>query len=190
MNQSLRWEPAFPLLLLPPYQQEVAKWIIAPFPNSSWVLTPERGLVGSGGSEAKSEPVPHPHESTVIPTSCKGHVASQVMAPWGCLKMPQASKQEAFIGLCICSCRDMLKDCFTPDSWLPLPNKKDKIIKKNPLCKQHGATDFLGSLSISRGSFYFLSNKSYFVCQPCCLMSQSILWPMEARTLDTSPQQT
>jgi hypothetical protein len=55
----------------------------------------------------------------------------------------------------------------------PLPNKK-------------------GSLSVSRGSFSCLSNKSYFVCW-LCLTSQSvphepILWPMKARTLNTGLQ--
>jgi hypothetical protein len=45
--------------------------------------------------------------------------------------------------------------------WLltPFSNKKDQI--KTPLCKQQWATNFLGYLSVSKGSSSFLSNKSY-----------------------------
>jgi hypothetical protein len=129
-------------------------------------------LIGSG-SENKNEQVPSSPMTTLWALHpVKGHVVSQVMAPWG---MPQkchkADKQEAFTGLCVCSCRDMLKGHSTPDSWLPSPTKRTK--EKTPLCKQQRATDFLGSLSISRGSFSFLSKKSYFMCWPCGLTSRS-----------------
>jgi hypothetical protein len=118
----------------------------------------------------------------------KGHAVSQVMAPGDVSKCHRVGNQEAFTGLCICSCRE---DHSTPGSWLssptecvlteicqkttpPLtPQTKKGPNKTSPLCKQQGATDFLVSLSVSRGSFSFLSNKSYFVCWPCCLMSQS-----------------
>jgi hypothetical protein len=44
---------------------------------------------------------PIPHESTVSP-------------------------QEAFTGLCICSCKDVSRAHSTPDSWLPSPTKRTK----------------------------------------------------------------
>jgi hypothetical protein len=96
-------------------------------------------------------------------------------------KCHKANNQEAFAGLCTCSCRDMSKDHSTPNSRLPSPTKRTKL--KTPLCKQQGATDFPGSLFVSRGSFSFLSNKSYFVCHPC-LMSQFFgPWRRELWTL-------
>jgi hypothetical protein len=60
------------------------------FPNSSWVLVSEGGLVGSKGSEDKNEPVP-PSSMRVLSAlyPIKGHAVSQAMALWGCLNMPQ-----------------------------------------------------------------------------------------------------
>jgi hypothetical protein len=86
-------------------------------------------------------------------------------------KCHKVDNQEAFTGLFICSYRDKLKDHSTSDSWLPSQQKEPN--NNLPPCQQQGDIAFLGSLSISRGSFFFLFNKSYFVCWPCCLMSQS-----------------
>jgi hypothetical protein len=94
-------------------------------------------------------------------------------SPGDASKCLKANKQEAFTELCICSCRDMSKDHSTTDSWLLSPTKQTKLKKKQTLCKQQGATNFLSNLSISRRSFSFLCNKSYLVCWPCCLTSQS-----------------
>jgi hypothetical protein len=80
----------------------------------------------------------------------------------------------------------MLRDHSTAD-LTPLPNKNDQI--NAPLCKQQGATDFPDSLSISRGSFPLLPNKSYFVCWSCCLMSQSAaLWVSSWALAGKNPQ--
>jgi hypothetical protein len=45
---------------LPHCQHKAARWVIAPLPNSSWVLVSEGELVGSGDPRQISEyPTPH-----------------------------------------------------------------------------------------------------------------------------------
>jgi hypothetical protein len=83
-------------------------------------------------------------------------------APKDASKCHKVDNPEAFAGLCICSCRNMLKEHSSLTSDSPPQQKGPK--KKIPLGKQQRASSFLGSLSISRSSFYFLSKKSYFVC--------------------------
>jgi hypothetical protein len=53
------------------YQQEAARWVITPLPNSSWILVSEGGLVGSGNLKDQWVSIPSPMESTMSP------------APWG-----------------------------------------------------------------------------------------------------------
>jgi hypothetical protein len=45
--------------------------------------------LGLGDQKTKWVNAPIPHEGTVGPYPVKGQAALQVMAPWGCLKMPQ-----------------------------------------------------------------------------------------------------
>jgi hypothetical protein len=42
-------------------QHEAGRWVIAPLPNSSWVLVSDRGLVGSGDLKQMSENPISPH---------------------------------------------------------------------------------------------------------------------------------
>jgi hypothetical protein len=45
---------------IPHCQHEAARWVIAPLPNSSWVLVSEGGFVGSDNLRQMSEyPLPH-----------------------------------------------------------------------------------------------------------------------------------
>jgi hypothetical protein len=117
----------------------------------------------------------------------KGHAASQVMAPGDASKCHKVDKQEDFTGLCICSCRDMLRDHSTRLLTL-LPKKKGQI--KTPLCKQQELPIFWAPCPSIGAAFPFslinptlcakLSHKSIG-----CLMSQFFgLW---RQALSTSP---
>jgi hypothetical protein len=106
------------------------------------------------------------------------------MVPWDASKCHKDDKQEAFTELCICSYIDMLRDQSIPGSCTSppqqcvpkkicqkatpslIPNsppqeKGPNLKKKKTFVNDKRATNFLGSLSISKGNFSFLSNKSY-----------------------------
>jgi hypothetical protein len=95
-------------------------------------------MLGLGDQKTKMSQCPHPpREYTMSPTSCKGTGGFTSHGPLGdASKCHKADNQEAFTGLCVCSCRDMLKDNSIPDSWLPSPTKRTKW--KTSLCKQQG----------------------------------------------------
>jgi hypothetical protein len=58
---------------IPHCQHEAARWVIAPLPNSNWVLVSEWGFVGSGNLRQMSE-YPIPHGEHCIPASWEGVV--------------------------------------------------------------------------------------------------------------------
>jgi hypothetical protein len=191
-----------------PLSSGISQMRRCPFSPTAVGCSSQRGdLFGLGDQNTKWASTPSPMRTPWALHPVKGHAASQLMVPQECLKMPQGRKPGCFHKTVYMFLRDMLKD----HSWLlpqqsvflqryvkrllylwlpaPLPIRKDQI--KKTLCKQQRATDSPGSLSISKGSFSFLSNKSYFVCWPCCpqvslLPHKPILWPVKTRTLNTA----
>jgi hypothetical protein len=71
-GQPLRQVPP-PHPLLPHCYQEATRWVIAPLPNSSWILVSEQGL-GESGNQGTDEwvSIPSPMESTMSPAPWEG----------------------------------------------------------------------------------------------------------------------
>jgi hypothetical protein len=122
----------------------------------------------------------------VSPTSCKGTGSFTSHGPLG---MPQkchkTNNQEAFAGLCICSCRDMSKDHSILTPQQKGPNKKPLYVNNRELLIFQVPCPSLGA------AFPFsLINPTLctdlVVSQVSLLPHKPILCPTEARTLDTA----
>jgi hypothetical protein len=130
----------------------------------------------------------------------KGHTVSQIMAPWGCLKMTQGWYAGGFHRTEYMFLQDMLKDHSTPGSWLPSPTEcvlieiyqkaipsltlnfppQQKRQNKNPTMKTTVSHQFpQAPLHCSSCSLSFLSNKSY-------LSADLVSWSQFSASLDNS----
>jgi hypothetical protein len=156
--------------------------------SESFFILPGERRPGQGIQRQNKPVLPSSMRALWALYPVKGHAVSQVMAPWGSSKW-QTDKQDAFTEFCMCSCRDMLRDYSTPDSYTSPPQQKGP--NKKPLYANN--SDGLCCTALSVAFPFSLINLTWVLTwssrEVSLLPHWPILWLVKVRTYDTSLQE-